>query len=114
MLKDWPLSVRTFNVLKNENIRFIGDLLQYDLYDFLKFKNFGKNSLEEIKENLSKLDLDKYTTNLSDWSEIRETLINNIKISEIENLAINKKIRGFKKSIFKDYKSFKEEYFINT
>ena len=111
MLIDWPLSVRTFNVLKNENIRFIGDLLQYDLYDFLKFKNFGKNSLEEIKENLSKLDLDKYTANLSDWSEIRETLINNIKISEIENLAINNKIRGFKKSIFKDYKSFKEEYF---
>ena len=111
MLIDWPLSVRTFNVLKNENIRFIGDLLQYDLYDFLKFKNFGKNSLEEIKENLSKLDLDKYTANLSDWSEIRETLINNKKISEIENLAINNKIRGFKKSIFKDYKSFKEEYF---
>ena len=111
MLKDWPLSVRTFNVLKNENIRFIGDLLQYDLYDFLKFKNFGKKSLKEIKENLSKLDLDKYTVNLSDWSEIRETFINNIKISEIENLAINNNIRGFKKSIFKDYKSFKEKYF---
>ncbi len=111
ILKEWPLSVRTINVLKRENIRFIGDLLQYDLYDFLKFKNFGKNSLEEIKENLLKLGLDKYNTDLSDWSKIRETLIKNIKISEIENLTINKKIRGFKKSIFKDYKSFKEGYF---
>ena len=44
----------------NENIRFIGDLLQYDLNDLLRFQNFGKNSLEEIKEYLSNYNLKNY------------------------------------------------------
>jgi|OM-RGC.v1.017660446 DNA-directed RNA polymerase, alpha subunit/40 kD subunit len=72
ILKEWPLSERSFNVLKRENIIFVGDLLQYDLKELLKFKNFGKNSLKEIKENLSKLDLDKYNINLSNWDDIRQ------------------------------------------
>ena len=36
ILKEWPLSERSFNVLNRENIQFLGDLLQYDLKDLLK------------------------------------------------------------------------------
>ncbi len=110
ILKKWPLPERAFNVLEKENIRFLGDLLQYGLNEFLKFKNFGKKSLEEIKENLSKLDLDKYNdVVISNWEAIREAHIYKIKLSEIA--SNNQKLRGFKGYIFKDYKSFKEEYF---
>ena len=113
ILKEWPLSKRTYNVLKNENIRFVGDLLQYSLNDLLRFPNFGKNSLEEIKENLSKLDLDKCNANLSNWDEIREAHIYKIKFSEIDSNYTNNNqelTRRFKLSILKDYKSFKEKY----
>ena len=118
ILKDWPLSERTFNVLNRENIQFLGDLLQYDLKDLLKFKNFGKNSLKEIKENLSKLDLDKYNINLSNWDDIRQNHIYKKRLSEIDreniinstNRSKTQNLGRIKKSIFKDFQSFKEEY----
>ena len=50
ILNDWPLSERTFNVLKNEEIIYLGDLLSFSLNSLLKFRNFGRKSLNEIKE----------------------------------------------------------------
>ena len=108
ILQDWPLSVRTYNALKQENIEYLGDLLQYNINDLLKFRNFGKKSLDEIKENLSENNLHNFNINLSSWEEIKEIHLKNI---EIENLNINEKLRSFNKSIFKDFKSFKENYF---
>ncbi len=46
------LSVRSANCLKNENIFYIGDLIQRSETDMLKTPNFGRKSLNEIKELL--------------------------------------------------------------
>ena len=51
------LSVRSANCLKNENIFYIGDLIQRSEADMLKTPNFGRKSLNEIKELLSSMDL---------------------------------------------------------
>jgi DNA-directed RNA polymerase subunit alpha len=46
------LSVRSANCLKNANIRYIGDLVQKSEQEILQTKNFGRKSLNEIKEVL--------------------------------------------------------------
>ncbi len=51
------LSVRSANCLQNANIRFIGELVQRTEAEMLKTKNFGRKSLNEIKETLSGLGL---------------------------------------------------------
>ncbi|MBT3985075.1 hypothetical protein HOD38_00630 [archaeon] len=45
-------SIRTGNCLENANITTIGDLLEKTEPDMLKTKNFGRKSLNEIKEIL--------------------------------------------------------------
>lgn len=54
---DLELSVRSANCLKNANIRFIGELVIKSEAEMLKTKNFGRKSLNEIKEILSKMGL---------------------------------------------------------
>lgn len=60
------LSVRSHNCLKNANIKTIGDLVRLDESELLKFRNFGRKSLQEIQEILDKkglyfgMDVDKY------------------------------------------------------
>jgi DNA-directed RNA polymerase subunit alpha len=49
------LSVRSYNCLKNANIRTIGDLVQKTEAEMLKTKNFGRKSLSEIKELLAEM-----------------------------------------------------------
>jgi len=51
------LSVRSANCLKNADIRYIGDLVQKTETEMLKTKNFGRKSLNEIKEILSEMGL---------------------------------------------------------
>ena len=51
------LSVRSANCLQNANIRFIGELVQRTEAEMLKTKNFGRKSLNEIKETLGSLGL---------------------------------------------------------
>ena len=50
---EMELSVRSYNCLKNANIRTIGELVQKTEAEMLKTKNFGRKSLNEIKEILS-------------------------------------------------------------
>jgi DNA-directed RNA polymerase subunit alpha len=52
------LSVRSANCLQNANIRYIGELVQRTESEMLKTKNFGRKSLNEIKEVLASMDLD--------------------------------------------------------
>lgn len=49
-LTDLDLSVRALNCLKAADIKTLADLVQYDVADMLKFRNFGKKSLAEIQE----------------------------------------------------------------
>jgi len=51
------LSVRAYNCLKNANIRTIGELVQRSEQDMLRTKNFGRKSLNEIKELLVRMNL---------------------------------------------------------
>lgn len=51
------LSVRSYNCLKNAEIRTIRDLVQRSEQEMLKTKNFGKKSLQEIKEVLAEMGL---------------------------------------------------------
>lgn len=54
---DLELSVRSANCLKNANIRFIGELVVRSEAEMLKTKNFGRKSLNEIKDILVKMGL---------------------------------------------------------
>ncbi len=54
---DLELSVRSYNCLKNANIKTIGELVQKSENDMLKTKNFGRKSLNEIKEILEQMGL---------------------------------------------------------
>jgi DNA-directed RNA polymerase subunit alpha len=49
-LTDLDLSVRAFNCLRAAEIKTLGDLVQYDVADLLKFRNFGKKSLTELED----------------------------------------------------------------
>jgi DNA-directed RNA polymerase subunit alpha len=51
------LSVRSANCLKNDNIIYIGDLVQKTEAEMLRTPNFGRKSLNEIKEVLSQMGL---------------------------------------------------------
>ena len=54
---DLELSVRSANCLKNDNIIYIGDLVQKTEAEMLRTPNFGRKSLNEIKELLANMDL---------------------------------------------------------
>jgi DNA-directed RNA polymerase subunit alpha len=51
------LSVRSANCLQNANIKYIGELVQKSESEMLKTKNFGRKSLNEIKEILQEMGL---------------------------------------------------------
>ena len=51
------LSVRSMNCLKNDNIIYIGDLVQKTEGEMLRTPNFGRKSLNEIKEVLNSMSL---------------------------------------------------------
>ena len=51
------LSVRAANCLNNANITTVGQLAMKTEAEMLKYRNFGKKSLNEIKEKLASLNL---------------------------------------------------------
>jgi DNA-directed RNA polymerase subunit alpha len=65
-VSELELSVRSSNCLKNANIRFIGDLVQKTEMDMLRTKNFGRKSLNEIKELLAEMGL-RFGMKLDNW-----------------------------------------------
>ena len=56
-VEELELSVRSMNCLKNDNIIYIGDLVQKTEPEMLRTPNFGRKSLNEIKEVLSSMSL---------------------------------------------------------
>jgi DNA-directed RNA polymerase subunit alpha len=56
-VEELELSVRSYNCLKNANIQTIGELVQKTEAEMLRTKNFGRKSLNEIKEILSSMGL---------------------------------------------------------
>jgi DNA-directed RNA polymerase subunit alpha len=56
-VEELELSVRSYNCLKNANIQTIGELVQKTEAEMLRTKNFGRKSLNEIKEILGSMGL---------------------------------------------------------
>ena len=56
-LVEMNLSVRALNCLKAANVETLGDLVQYNKNELLKFRNFGKKSLNELDDLLKSLNL---------------------------------------------------------
>lgn len=56
-VEEMELSVRSYNCLKNANIQSIRDLVQRSEAEMLRTKNFGRKSLNEIKEILASMGL---------------------------------------------------------
>lgn len=56
-LVDMGLSVRALNCLKSAEVDTLGELVEYNKNDLLKFRNFGKKSLQELDEFLTTLNL---------------------------------------------------------
>ena len=63
---DLELSVRSANCLKNDNIIYIGDLVRKTEAEMLRTPNFGRKSLNEIKEVLSSMGL-RLGMDIPDW-----------------------------------------------
>jgi len=64
-VEELELSVRSSNCLKNANIKTIGELTRKTEDDITKTRNFGKKSLQEIKEKLSEWNLSLGITDLN-------------------------------------------------
>jgi DNA-directed RNA polymerase subunit alpha len=56
-IEELELSVRAFNCLRNANIKTIADLVQKSEHEMLRTKNFGRKSLNEIKDILTSMGL---------------------------------------------------------
>ena len=56
-LTDMNLSVRALNCLKAAEVETLGELVQFNKTDLLKFRNFGKKSLTELDDLLESLNL---------------------------------------------------------
>jgi DNA-directed RNA polymerase subunit alpha len=65
-VEDLELSVRSANCLKNANITYIGELVQRSEAEMLKTKNFGRKSLNEIRQLLEEMDL-SLGMKIEDW-----------------------------------------------
>lgn len=67
-VEELELSVRSFNCLKSANIRSIGDLTRKTEDEIAKTRNFGKKSLQEIKEKLKEWNL---SLGMTDYSVLK-------------------------------------------
>lgn len=56
-LADLDLSVRAFNCLKAADVRTLGDLVELEISDMMKFRNFGKKSLTELEQLVAEKNL---------------------------------------------------------
>ncbi len=70
-LTDMNLSVRALNCLKAADVETLGDLVQYNKTDLLKFRNFGKKSLSELDDLLESLNL-SFGTDISKYKLDKE------------------------------------------
>ncbi len=70
-LVDMDLSVRALNCLKAADVETLGDLVQYNKTDLLKFRNFGKKSLTELDDLLESLNL-SFGTDISKYKLEKE------------------------------------------
>ncbi len=90
-IESFDLSVRTLNCLKNEKVNNLGDLIQLSENFLLRSVNFGRKSLEELKNILRYYNL-SFNTIIDDWppSNLKEK-IQYLKDKEIDELEVDEK-----------------------
>ena len=77
-IDELELSVRATNCLKSANITTVGELVQRSEQDMLKTKNFGRKSLDEIKNVLINLGfdfgmkIDNFDKKYQEWKKQRD------------------------------------------
>jgi len=75
------LSVRAVNCLNSQNIQFLGELVEKSENQMLKFRNFGRKSLIEIKNKLESMGL-RLEMNLPDT--VKDELVRFIKENKVQ------------------------------
>jgi hypothetical protein len=104
-IDDLDLPIRVLNFLKTENINYVGELIQYTEKDILSFPNSGRKSLQDIKYELSQINLtlgtklDKETDLYKNIEEVDEYKIKHklkeeqlkILITEIRNTNLSQR-----------------------
>lgn len=55
LIEELEIGVRSYNCLKREGIQTVGDLVKRSEAELMNIPNFGKKSIDEVKENLNKL-----------------------------------------------------------
>ena len=88
-LVDMDLSVRALNCLKAADVETLGDLVQFNKTDLLKFRNFGKKSLTELDDLLESLNL-SFGTDISKYKldKERHAMLSNMACSLIKHKRI--------------------------
>ena len=71
-VEELELSVRSSNCLKNADIKTIGDLTRHSEEEIAKTRNFGKKSLQEIKEKLQEWNL---SLGIKDYSSLKNPIL---------------------------------------
>jgi DNA-directed RNA polymerase subunit alpha len=61
LIDDLDISIRCYQLLKQSNIVYLNQLTKFKKDDMLKFKNFGKKSLQEIDEVMKQNNLEWLT-----------------------------------------------------
>ncbi len=56
-IEDLDLSLRSYNCLKRANINTVGDILEYEVSELKKIRNFGKKSFTEVESKIDELGL---------------------------------------------------------
>jgi DNA-directed RNA polymerase subunit alpha len=70
-VEELELTVRSSNCLKNANIKTIGDLIRKSEEEIAKTRNFGKKSLQEIKDKLNEWNL---TLGMTDYNVLKNSI----------------------------------------
>lgn len=99
IIKEWPISARTSNVLISQGIFFLGQLLNCPYKELLKLKNFGKKSIDELEFFLAKLNY-TFGTYTGEW---KPPLQNDNEFQVDNNFILSK-------SIFKDKFEIKKRF----
>ena len=106
-------SVRSANCLRRFNIEYVGDLIQISQYDMLGLSDFGRRSLNEIKEVLMQMDL-KLGTDVSELPEDIKCEVIEFKRKRIFLTKLKKMIFDTEKKIYnKEYKGVNGNLILN-
>ncbi len=105
-VQELPFSVRSMNYLKNNKIFYVGELVQKTELEMIGDRNFGRRSLNEVKEVLNTMSL-HLGMKILNWSQILEQHFDkeilDQKIEDTKNQIVTK---GINKSLFKNFPNF--------